>query len=160
MGQQPNVEVGQADRPRRSPEPDPARRWRPTKPGVITAPEQMPWGGAFGTPGPDTGYARKLLALGDLPSRTPLLEAVVATLMGARASLLGRAPILEDLETAKEILGLGEGSNPQVDAQRELWLEVAAGEKIPGKRMLAEIGPDLLGSKPEGVRRIRRLLSR
>jgi len=120
----------------------------------------MPWGGAFGTPGPDTGYARKLLADADLPTRTPLLEDVLATLMGARASLLGRAPIMEDLEVAKEILGLGEDSSPALDAQRERWLEVAVGEKIPGKEMLAELDPDLLRSNPEGVRRLRRLLSR
>lgn len=160
MGQQPNVDIEPADRPRRNPEPGPARRWRPTRPGVITAPEQMPWGGAYGTPGPDTGYALKLLAGADLPFRTPLLEDVVATLMGARASLLGRAPIIEDLEVAREILGLGQDSSPQLDAQRERWLEVAAGEKIPGKKTLAEIDPALLRSKPEGVRRIRRLLSR
>lgn len=160
MGQQPNLEVGPADRPRAVPEPGPARRWRPNRPGDITSPEQMPWGGAFGTPGPDTGWAIKLVAEGDLPGRTPLLEKLVATLMGARASLYGRAPIMEDLETAKQILGLGEGADPELDAQRNRWLEAAAHEMIPGKHALYEIGPELLKAQPAGVRRMRRLLSR
>ncbi len=132
MGQQPNVEVGPADRPRAVPEPGPARRWRATRPGDITSPEQMRWGGAFGTPGPDQGWAIKLVAEGDLPGRTPLLEKLMATLMGARASLYGRAPIMEDLETAKEILGLGEGAAPELESQRNRWLETAAHEKVPG----------------------------
>ena len=160
MGQQPNVEVGPADRPRSVPEPGPARRWRANRPGDITSPEQMRWGGAFGTPGPDQGWAIKLVADGDLPGRTPLLEKVVATLMGARASLYGRAPIMEDLETAKQLLGLGEGSNPELEAQRIRWLEIAAHEKVPGKHALMEIDPELLKAKPAGVRRMRRLLSR
>jgi hypothetical protein len=160
MGQQPNVEIGPADRPRSVPEPGPARRWRANRPGDITSPEQMRWGGAFGTPGPDQGWAIKLVAEGDLPGRTPLLEKLVATLMGARASLYGRAPIMEDLETAKQILGLGEGADPELKAQRNRWLETAAHEKVPGKLALIEIGPELLKAKPAGVRRMRRLLSR
>ncbi len=160
MGQQPNVEVGPASRPRAVPEPGPARRWRPDRPGDITSPEQMRWGGAFGTPGPDTGWAFKLVAEGDLPERTPLLERLVATLMGARASLFGRAPTIEDLEVAKQILGLGEGADAELDAQRHRWLDAAAHEKIPGKQALSEIGPELLKAQPAGVRRMRRLLSR
>jgi len=160
VGQQPNVEVGPADRPRPVPEPGPARRWRANRPGDITSPQQMRWGGAFGTPGPDQGWAIKLVAEGDLPGRTPLLEKVVATLMGARASLYGRAPIMEDLETAKQILGLGEGADPGLEAQRNRWLEIAAHEKVPGKQALAEVGPELLKAKPAGVKGIRRLLAR
>ncbi|MDP3983994.1 MAG: hypothetical protein Q8Q52_03185 [Acidimicrobiia bacterium] len=160
MGQQPNVELQPADRPRPVPEPGPARRWRPTRPGDITAPEQMRWGGAFGTPGPDTGYAMKLIAQADLPGRSPLLERLVATLMGARASLLGRAPILEDLEVAKEILGLGENPDPGLAEQRVKWMGMAAHEKIPGQVVVAEIDPELLRAKPAGVRRMRRLLNR
>lgn len=159
MGQQPNVEIGPADKPRRSPEPDAARRWRPTRPGVITAPSQMPWGGAFGTPGPDTGYARRLIAAADLPGRTPLLEDVIAVLMGGRASLLGRAPVMEDFEVALEILGLGEDDDPQLDVQRERWLEAASQEKLPGRTALNDVGRELLAADPHGVRKMRRLRS-
>jgi hypothetical protein len=120
----------------------------------------MRWGGAFGTPGPDQGWAIKLVAEGNLPDRTPLLEKLVATLMVARASLYGRAPIMEDLETIKQILGLGDGATPELAAQRNRWLETAAHEKVPGKHALVEIGPELLKAKPAGVRRMRRLLSR
>jgi hypothetical protein len=67
---------------------------------------------------------------------------------------------MEDLETAKQILGLGEGANPELEAQRNRWLDAAAREKVPGKLALVEIGPELLSAKPSGVRRMRRLLSR
>ena len=35
MGQQPNLEISEADKPRPTLETPPARGWRPTKPGVI-----------------------------------------------------------------------------------------------------------------------------
>jgi hypothetical protein len=67
---------------------------------------------------------------------------------------------MEDLETAKQILGLGEGATQELDELRDRWLEMAAHEKVPGKQALIEIGPELLMAKPAGVRRMRRLLSR
>jgi hypothetical protein len=156
MGQQPNIEISPADRPRRTPEPDPARRWRPTRPGIITSPDQMRWGGAFGTPSPDTGYALRLIASADLPERSQLLERLLATLMGARASLFGRAPTPEDLATAREILGLGEGDpDAAVVGQRSRWLEAAAHEQVPGKLALAEIDLELLRARPDQIRRMR-----
>ncbi len=159
MGQQPNVEISPADRPRPTPQPDPARRWRPTRPGIVTKPSQMPWGGNFGTPGPDTGYAKKLIAAAGLPAGPPALPGVVLTLMAARASLLGRAPIHEDLEVALEHLGLGDEPTSGADARRQRWLEAAAHEKTPGRSALNEIDPDHLRAKPAEVRRLLRLWS-
>ena len=120
MGQQPNVEIDPSDLPRPVPDTDPPRRWRPTRPGVIVSPDQMPWGGAFGTPGPDTGYGMKLVREADLPERTDGLESVLAALMAARASLFGRAPVIEDLEVAKLLAGLGEGLPPDLADRRRV----------------------------------------
>jgi hypothetical protein len=97
MGQQPNIELDPADLPRPVPEPAPPGRNRPARPGVITAPGDVPRGAAFGTPGPDTGWAKRILRDADLPERSVLLEAVLATLMAARASHFGRAPVPHDL---------------------------------------------------------------
>jgi hypothetical protein len=61
VGQQQNIPITLADLPRATAKPAAPRQWRPDRPGDITSPQQMPWGGAFGTPGPDTGYALRLI---------------------------------------------------------------------------------------------------
>ena len=66
MGQQPNIELEIADLPRPTARPAPARRWSPSRPGEMNTPEDVPWGGAFGTTGPDTGYALSLVGQRDL----------------------------------------------------------------------------------------------
>jgi hypothetical protein len=124
---------------------------------MITSPQQMPWGGAFGTPGPDAGYALKLLTAAELPDRSPMLERVLAALMAARASLFGRAPIKEDLEVAMLLAGLSNESPNDLVERSQRWLEAAAHEPYPGRLAVAEVGPDLLRLKPDHLRR--RLLS-
>ena len=152
MGQQPNVEIDPSDLPRPVPDTDPPRRWRPTRPGVIVSPDQMPWGGAFGTPGPDTGWALKLVRAADLPERTDGLEFVLAALMGARASHFGRAPVPEDLEVAKILAGLGNGLPPDLIERRERWVESTAHEPSPGRLAVSEIEPELLALKPGEIK--------
>ena len=71
MGQQPNYEFTEKDKPREVLETPPARRWRPTKPGLITSPDQVPSGGRFGAAGPDAGFALRLLAEAELPEDDP-----------------------------------------------------------------------------------------
>ena len=101
MGQQPNLPLALEDRPRPEPQPAPARRWRAGRPGDLSGPGEVPWGGAFGTPGPDTGYALRLLAdAGRCGDEATALAAVVA----ARSSWLGRAPVAADLEAAEILL--------------------------------------------------------
>ena len=101
MGQQPNLPLTLEDRPRPEPQPAPARRWRAGRPGDLSGPGEVPWGGAFGTPGPDTGYALRLLAdAGRCGDEATALAAVVA----ARSSRLGRAPVAADLEAAEILL--------------------------------------------------------
>ncbi|MBT8202620.1 MAG: hypothetical protein HKN74_10760 [Acidimicrobiia bacterium] len=110
MGQEPKVEIPSEDLPRTELEPAPARRWKATRPGDLHRPEDVPWGGAFGTPGPDTGYALKLTSgaefeLGEGESRSNV-EHLLLLIMGARASLFGKAPSADDLSFALLLLGL------------------------------------------------------
>lgn len=143
MGQQPNVELTAAQLPKPTPEPDPPRRWRPIRPGMITSPEQMPTGGSFGTPGPDTGYALVIIrAYGSDLSEGQ--QKVVAALMAARASRLGRAPTKDDLEVARLIAGIGEGIPQSVVERGERWVRSAAHERSPGNEAVAEVEPELL----------------
>jgi hypothetical protein len=156
MGQQPSVEISPADLPRAVLEPDPPRRWRPTRPGVITGPEKMRAGGAFGTPGPDAGFALRIIREFDIPDRSEALEGVLAALMGARASRFGRAPIPEDLAAALAVSGYGEGLPPEVASRRERWVAATAHEASPGRMAVAEVDPDLLRETPDQiVRRLR-----
>ena len=158
MGQQPNVDVDSSDLPRPTPDTDPPRRWRPTRPGVIVSPDQMPWGGAFGTPGPDTGWALKLVRAAELPERSDGLEVVLAALMAARASHFGRAPVPEDLEVAMILAGFGEGLPANFVERRERWIEATAHEPSPGRAAVADIEPDLLELKPEWIKRRLRII--
>ena len=111
MGQQPNIRIGIEHLPRWTAKPGAAGRWAPDRPGDLLAPESVPWGGAFGTPGPDTGYALKIAAGRDYPliegaTRADLVAAMAA-LMAARASHYGRAPMAADAEVAEALLGVG-----------------------------------------------------
>lgn len=151
MGQQPNIELEPSDRPREVPEPAPPRLGPDARPGVITAPDQVPSGASFGRPGPDTGWAYRIIQVADLPDRTPDLEAVLVAIMAARASSFGRAPVPEDLEVARMLLGLG-GGRPDLDERRERWLEATAHEKVKGTTALAEIDRDVLRLRPEQIR--------
>jgi hypothetical protein len=109
VGQQPNIPLTIADLPRATPKPAAPRRWRPERPGEITTPDEMPWGGLYGTPGPDAGYALKLLRQRDLPGSDDDradVEAALLAVISARGSALGRAPVAPDVDRAIEILGL------------------------------------------------------
>src|SRR4030042_1832111 len=101
------------DLPRPGALPAPPGRWRARRPGDLGSPGEVPWGGAFGTPGPDTGYPLGLLSERPLAlaagERRDDAEAAVAALMAARASALGRAPVAADAEVAELILGYRPG---------------------------------------------------
>jgi hypothetical protein len=125
---------------------------------MITAPSQMEWGGAFGTPGPDTGFALRIIRAADLDDRSEALELVLAALMAARASLLGRGPTIEDLEVAKIVLGIGYNLPAHLGERKERWLRATAHEASPGRTAVAEVDTDLLRFKPEAVAKRLRLL--
>lgn len=143
MAQQPNVELEPSDLPVPVLEPAPARRQRIPRPGVIVSPDDMPRGPGYGTPGPDTGFALRILARSEIPEDSPRLRRVLAALMGARAARFGRAPTYEDLQVALELVGLGSRRSPELDARRERWMDAISHEKLPGRIAVAEAGDDL-----------------
>ena len=152
MGQQPNIELTDGDKPRRVLEPPPSRRWKPTKPGLVTSPDQLPSGGNFGRAAPDGGWALKILAGAKLPSSDRRLKGVLGGLMTARAAALGRAPISEDLEAALALCGYGFDASPDLIERRDRWLTAVSHEVRPGATAVADVDQELIGKKPEQIR--------
>ena len=152
MGQQPNIELDEADQPRQSLQPPPAARWRPTKPGLVTSPDQVPSGGRFGEAGPDAGWGLRLLATAELPDPDPRLRRLLEGLTMARAAALGRAPIPEDIQAGLALCGYGFEAPPEVIERRNRWLETVPHEHRPGFAAANEVGRDLLMTKPEQIR--------
>lgn len=153
MAQQPNIELDPSDRPRPTPRPDAARRWRAEgRPGIITSPDEVPTGPRFGTPGPDTGYALTLIRKAGIPELTTGLEKVLAALMGARAASFGRAPTPEDLTVARLVCGLDAALPDRLRERCERWVEATAHDRPPGRTALEEAGIDLLRNDPSVVR--------
>lgn len=143
MAQQPNVEIGQADLPRPALEPAPARRQGPRRPGTITTPAEKPTGPAFGSPGPDTGYAMRIISSADLTLEEPAVRQVLAALMSARAAHFGRAPVAEDLEVALALAGLGRRRSEDLDTRRRRWADAVSHEPSPGRTAVAAVGKTL-----------------
>lgn len=144
MGQQPNIRIGMEDLPRATAKPGPARRWSPDRPGDMASPQAVPWGGAFGTPGPDAGYALRIIRERDLPliegeSRADA-ETAVATLMAARASHFGRGPMVTDAAVGEALLGFGVG-----DAEwRGSWTRGLAHDHHAARDLVAAVDHDAL----------------
>lgn len=153
MAQQPNIELDPSDRPRPTPRPAPARRWSGEgRPGIITAPDQVPTGPGFGTPGPDTGWALVLIRRAGIPELTDGLEKVLSALMAARAGSFGRAPTPEDLEVARLVCGLDAALPDHLRERCERWVDATAHDRPPGRTALEETGIDLLRNDPAVVR--------
>lgn len=153
MGQQPNIEIAEEERPRQALEPGPSVRWRSSKPGVPTSPDEVARGGAFGIAGPDPGWAWKVIDSFGLPDDDPRLRRVVGGLVMARAAALGRGAVAEDVEVALALCGFGEESSPGLVSRRERWLEASAHERRPGATAVAEVDLDLLVQHQDHVRR-------
>lgn len=151
MAQQPNVEITDAERPRATPQPGPAVKWRADKPGVPEGPTGVRGGGIYGTTGPDPGWGLRILNQASLPSDDPHFREVIAGLMLARAAALGRAPVPEDIETALALCGHGFDAPAEIYERRDRWVEAAAHDRRPGATAVAEVDRDLLVMKPGGV---------
>lgn len=156
MGQQPNIKLGVEDLPRPTAHPSPPRRWTPRRVGELSTPEDVPWGGAFGTTGPDTGYALKLLASRDIPlapgDDRHGIEVALAALMAARASHFGRAPVVEDAEVAEILLGLGSVDESVAAARRERVAGIGHSKSKP-RALVAAVDEADLFAKPDELRR-------
>ena len=159
MGQQPNIELVASDLPLVSLEPGTARRDMAGRPGEITTPEEAVSGGAFGRPGPDTGWVLRIIKAAEFDRSEVGIEAVVASVAAARASHNGRGPSSSDVEVALILLGLRPEGIPdevvgQLSAARAKWLRKAAHEQVKGRSFLAQLSPGLLSADPERVRHL------
>lgn len=159
MGQQPNFELDASDLPRVSLEPGVARRSAVARPGEITTPEETVSGGAFGRPGPDTGWVIRLVKATEFDRSERGIEGVVASVAAARAAHNGRGPTSSDVEVALILLGLRPEGIPddvvtQLSSARAKWLHKAAHEKVKGRSFLAQLSPGLLSADPERVRHL------
>lgn len=143
MAQQPNVEIAPEQMPTPALEPAPARRGKPIRPGLILAPEDKPEGPAFGNPGPDTGFALRIIEHAGAADADSNLGQVLAALMGARAAHFGRAPTYGDLQVALRLTGLAGESSEELDARRRRWVAALAHERSPGRLAVAEAGEAL-----------------
>jgi len=161
LGQQPNIELEHADLPRPTAHTAPARRWRPNRPGEVTTPDDMPWGGGFGTTGPDAGYVLRLIAERQLAlspgEHRHNVDAAIAAIASARASRFGRAPIDEDVDLAVLLLGYDTNELPQelidgLRADRLEWLANLSHDAAGRRALVAAIPMAVLESKPGAVR--------
>lgn len=152
MTRQPNIDPPVQDLPRANLTPQAPDRWSPDRPGTITAPDQLSPGGLFGRPGPDTGWAFRITRQAGLTAEEMRAEGILVTLMSARASLLGRAPVPEDLEVARILLGYDEEAPDPVVERRGRWLKESRHETVPGTRAAEEIGDELLLLSPQALR--------
>jgi hypothetical protein len=161
MGQQPNIELEIADLPRPRAHPAAARRWTPSRPGEMSGPHDVPWGGAFGTTGPDTGYALSLIGQRELVlahgEHRANAEAAIAAVAGARASHYGRAPTGEDVDVALILFGYDDRELPadlaaSLAADRVDWFANVAHDATKLRGVVAAIPLNVLASKPGAVR--------
>lgn len=159
MGQQPNIELDGSDLPQATTERAPERRWSPSRPGEITSPADMPDTAAFGRPGPDTGWALRLLGRTpyDRAAIHPHGEAVLVALMSARAAHFGRAPTPDDVTVALTLFGLrtdglGAAAAEALVRHRSAWLQAAAHEWSKGTAAVAAVPIDVLSETPIHLR--------
>lgn len=114
----------------RSPDHVPAS-WSPARPGDLDG--RQPSGDRLGTPGPDQGYALRIVRTLEPQIRLQPGEQLDDAVRGClgialrRASLFGRAPVIHDLRLAFTIWGFFDHVPPTdlVETRRELFEGVA-----------------------------------
>lgn len=128
--------------PRRS---DP---WVADRPGEIVG-ERQPSGVALGNPGPDQGYAWKLirrfedeLVLADGERADDVLAGCVGVAL-RRASLFNRAPVVHDVKVALTVFGFLSEPDPElVEWRRPLFAEVSDPHHYGTARRIADLVPE------------------
>lgn len=138
----PNTLNEQPRRGLRLPAPD---GWLADRPGELDA--YQPVGPQLGRPGPDQGFALKLVREfeGKLVVSPPEhREDAIAGCLGvalARASLFGRAPVVHDLDIAFRIWGfLGEAPTELVELRKPLF--ASAGHHYDHQRAIVDTVPE------------------
>lgn len=131
--------------------------WRAVRPGDI--PAGQPRGEGLGNQGPDQGYiyvlARRFEGQLQLASDEREEDALTGCIGVAlkRASLFGRAPVLQDLTVALTIWGFLGDAPPDLIAYRQpLFEEVASAHHYAEQRRVVDLVPeDVLRLSPQDV---------
>lgn len=119
-----------SQQPRRGLALPPAAGWMSDRPAEVRA--AQPVGPQLGRPGPDLGYALRLvrefddkLTVTESISRDDVVTGCIGVAM-ARAALFGRAPVVHDLDIAFRVWGfLGEAPAELVAARKPLFESAA-----------------------------------
>jgi hypothetical protein len=157
MAQPDHVPVTPADRVRTTERLPPPKRWTTSRPAELRG-IHPPTGESFGTPGPDQGYALTLATRFrdrlELAPREHAEDAVRAATAIAlkRASALGRAPVIYDLEFAFTLLGyLGGAPSDLIEFRRKI-VEGAAHNYWEQREVADLVREDTLRLSPAEVR--------
>lgn len=157
MTQPEYVPLAAADKVRPGERLPPAKPWTADRPADLKGSVQ-PRGPRFGSPGPDQGYALKLvrqfedrLQLTDGEHRADVVSGVLVVAL-KRASLFGRAPVIHDLEHAFTLFGcLGDAPEDLVALRQSLFQ--SASHHYWEQREIADLVPEsTLGLTPGAVR--------
>ena len=139
------VPTAQVDEPRKGLPLPPAEGWWAARPGEL-GPAQ-PVGRRLGRPGPDQGYALRLvrefedrLSLGPGEKLDDVVAGCVAVAM-KRSALFGRAPVVHDLDVAFRVWGFL-GDAPDDLVQHRAHLFEGAGHHYDEQRTIADSVPD------------------
>jgi hypothetical protein len=136
--------------------------WTPRRPGDSAT--GFAGGERFGAPGPDQGYALLLarrfegeLSLASDESEHDAMAGAVAVAM-KRASLFGRAPVLDDVRVALTVWGFLGDAPPDLIAYRQpLFAEVANPNHYPEQRRIVDLVPEeVLRRAPDDVEQAHR----
>lgn len=156
MATPPYVPVAPDQVPRRGDLQDfPPPRRPIARPAEITGPQ--PRGPGLGTPTPDAGYAlllaRRLTDRIQLADRERLDDALWAgAIVGMKgAGLVGRGPILADVELGLALLGYLGGASDDMVAWRQHTLFGVERDYHLQRALADRVGPDLLGRAPADV---------
>jgi hypothetical protein len=161
MGQQPNIELEISDLPRPTTHTSPPRRWAPNRPGDFLGPGEVPWGGAFGTVGPDPGYALRLVRQRDIDTAPGEsrhnAEVGIAAIAAARAPYFGRAPTPGDIDVAMTILGYLPDGIPaalvdRLATERPAWMVNLAHDDARTRRLVAAVPVENLAAPLDDLR--------
>ncbi len=125
------------------------RSWWADRPGDLDG-EGQPQGQRFGVPGPDQGYAYKLV--GQFAGKVFLaggehlddVTAGVVAVATKRSALFGRAPVVHDLAVAYRVFGYLNEQAPAelVRLRSKLFAEVSNPHHYPELRAVADAVPE------------------
>jgi hypothetical protein len=148
----PTEEVRRYQSPPRRPD-----SWRAGRPGDLGTPQ--PWGEQLGNPGPDQGYALKLvrefdgrLHLGRVDHDDAVAGCVAVAMK--RSALFGRAPVIHDLTAAFTIFGFLDPDPPAdlVAFREPLFAEVHSSHHYRELRTLVDLVPvEVLRTTPGAI---------